>query len=127
MRKSAIAGAVLAAGVSTLVTVAPAQAATYDGRCDSGEVCVYENRGFQGGMADFDGDVNDYRSFSFVGVPWVSLNDNASSLINKANWIPVYLYEHANQSGRLLTRVGPGDVQDQIPYDNQASSHAFYI
>lgn len=126
MRKRIIAATAAAvASMSTLIAVAPAQAAPYDGRCDSGELCIYEHPGFQGGMADFDGDINDYAGFTFVGVPWVSVNDNASSFVSKAQWQTAYLFEHANQRGRMVTQVLPGRTKDSIADDNMASSHDF--
>lgn len=126
MRRRVIAAtAAVVAGLSTLLTVAPAQAADYDGRCDGGELCVYEHPGFQGATADFAGDIGDYAGWKFAGVPWLPLNDNASSFVSKASWYTGVVYEHGGYGGRIVDYVSPGEAVTQVGLDNAASSHRF--
>jgi hypothetical protein len=55
------------AAVAVLGLGGPAQARSYDGLCESGEVCLYWGYDYQGGVADFYNDIYNYKSFRFKG------------------------------------------------------------
>jgi hypothetical protein len=115
-----------AAGAAAVVSSSPASAATFDGSCGSGEVCVYYFQDLTGAMADFYDDIADYSGWHF----WNSslwLNDNVMSARNKAGWHTVLLYRDANY--RVLVReIGlNGQVGSLYPYNNVTSSHEFCL
>lgn len=56
----ALSAATLAATMGTLVTAAPAQAASRNGVCESGEFCYYYNSGHAGSLSDHTGSLADY-------------------------------------------------------------------
>jgi hypothetical protein len=56
----AAATAVLAIGGSVFATASPASAAGRNGKCDTGEFCLYYNSGNKGSVSDFTGSVADY-------------------------------------------------------------------
>lgn len=99
---------------------APAQAAHFDGRCDIGEICLYEHHNSGGAVADFASDVHDYTIWVFYGTR-TNLNDNVSSAWNNTNFGVVYLYEHTHQNGRTIASIGAQTSRNVE--DNVASSH----
>ncbi len=132
-RKSAY-GAVIAAlmGATVLTTPVPAQAASRDGVCESGEFCYYYNSNQQGSVSDFTGSLNNYgtnRDTWYVfkgpgsghGQPvW----NNAASVWNRTS-VPVTVYYNSNYRG--TSQVIPAGAAVNLSPDlkNDNASHKF--
>jgi len=119
----ALAGAILAGGLSAVAPAAPASA-NFNGTCGSGEVCLFYLENFSGPMADFYDAVADYSGWHF----WNSsfwLNDNSMSVKNRANWSCAYIYRDSNYRGLASQLKSASDEASLYPYNNTASSHNF--
>ena len=121
--------------VTAIATVAvaslggPAQATSYNGKCESGEVCLYWGGAYYGGVADFYNDIWNYKSFVFKGPsPGAGhpLNDNSRSAKNKARWSKAVLCVDSNFGGKCM-EMDPGDAYPDLgPFNNELSSHFFF-
>jgi hypothetical protein len=116
------------------VTVAglggPAQARSYDGLCESGEVCLYWGYDYYGGVADFYNDIYNYKSFRFKGSgpgAGSSLNDNAASVRSKARFYEVEMCTDSLFRGQCFDLGPGGEVPELSPtFANELSSHFWH-
>jgi len=68
--------------------------------CAGGQVCLYKDNNFFGGVARFVGNDSSYGDNSFnVCSNSCGLGDNASSARNNGNTCAVTVYEHSNYKG----------------------------
>jgi hypothetical protein len=121
--------------VTAIATVAvaglggPAQAANYNGKCESGEVCLYWGGNYYGGVADFYHDIYNYKSFRFKGSgagAGQSLNDNSASARNRARYAHAILCTDSYFGGDCM-EMDPGDAYPDLgPFNNELSSHFFF-
>jgi hypothetical protein len=118
--------ATLTASLAFTATALPASASNKDGLCESGEFCLYWTYNFTGSMMDFNGDVNNYASYTFQfpgGGQGQSLNDNAASAKNRGRYWHVLAYEHSYFRGNRINFY-PGDEYGYLGYySNRLSSH----
>lgn len=113
---------------ATVALAVPASASSYDGICETGEVCLFWGGSFNGGMADFYNDIHNYNSFVFkgsgVGVGQ-NINDNVASLRSRARFCNVTNYQHSWGRGDYTT-TAPGEWRNGQSLGhliNQFSSH----
>jgi hypothetical protein len=123
----------LVAAVATpVVVVSPAQAASRDGRCGSGEFCYYYNSNEQGSVSDFKGSVDDYGTtqptcYEFKGRGrgrGLCVKNNAASVWNRSGHT-VRVYYNSNFAGAYQDfRPGArGNLRTVLKNDN--ASHRF--
>jgi hypothetical protein len=118
------------AAVAVLGLGGPAQARSYDGLCESGEVCLYWGYDYQGGVADFYNDIYNYKSFRFKGSgpgAGSSLNDNAASVRSKARFYEVEMCTDSYFRGECFD-LGPGGEVPELgsAFANELSSHFWH-
>ncbi|GAA0378004.1 peptidase inhibitor family I36 protein [Streptomyces blastmyceticus] len=114
----------------------PAHANGKDGRCESGEVCLYENRSWQGGLFDDDGWLQDYAGYTFsrTGDP---IDNNVASVINNNGSMYWRGWQYKGNSGwhfdvNKRGQCGEGcdhfDRWSELPagIKNALSSHEWY-
>ena len=96
----------VAVGASGLVLAGPAEAATRNGACESGEFCYYYNSGNAGSVSDFTGSLGDYGAsqpecYEFKGAgagKGVCVKNNAASVWNRSSKT-VRVYFNSNYGG----------------------------
>ncbi|MEV6602018.1 peptidase inhibitor family I36 protein [Actinoplanes sp. NPDC051346] len=120
-RFAAGAAAVALAGGALFGTASPA-AAAYDGHCGHTEFCLYYNTNWNGGLADFGGDISNYSGYAFWGTSY-NLNDNSASAKNMSSYWDVHLHEAANYAGAKL-EFNPNTSRSTLgALSNKGSSH----
>ena len=118
-----------AAVVGTVALAVPAQATSYNGKCESsggGEICLYKDANFTGGLYD-----TLYSKPSYTGTYYgtnTSINNSVTSVINKDPSHTAFLFDGANYTGESTT-IGNGGSYADLGYggimNNRASSHCF--
>jgi hypothetical protein len=127
LRAALLVTAIAALAVASLG--GPAQATSYNGKCESGEVCLYWGGNYYGGVADFYNDIYNYKPFVFKGPsPGAGhpLNDNSMSARNKARFSNAILCVDAYFAGKCM-EMDPGDAYPDLgSYNNELSSHFWF-
>lgn len=118
----------LALMVSGLLTVStPAQAASRDGVCESGELCMWQSVDFRGGRYDTASTTANFPSVSYVAActSGCLLENTVSSLRNYDAVNPVRLFDHANYQGLYFWRQkawsGDSDQAQNLTLDRDAN------
>lgn len=136
--------ALLVAAVSVLVlgTGGASYAASYDGTCDAGEVCVYNNANYGGAYSDLPGNYPDmweppvYHSYNYptlcndwmtapTNFLWCRLNDSISSIQNHSYSQGLRIFTDAHYRGSsqwIATRTN----DNQVTYNDKTSSLKWY-
>ncbi|MEV0402003.1 SpoIID/LytB domain-containing protein [Actinoallomurus sp. NPDC050550] len=126
------AAAVVAISGMVLVSESPALAAGRNGKCESGEFCLYFNSGNKGSLSDFAGSVADYGAkqpscFDFKG-PGAGkgkcVKNSAASVWNRSSKT-VRVYFNSNYGGRYqdFKPGAKGNLNSGLK--NQNASHRF--
>ncbi|PPK92624.1 peptidase M23-like protein [Kineococcus xinjiangensis] len=111
---------------------APAQAAGRDGRCDTGEFCLYYNSNHAGSVSDFAGSIADYGAtqpecYEFKGAgngQGKCVKNNATSAWNRTSG-PVTVYFNSGHSGAGQAIGSGGKVNLNDTLKNENASHKF--
>ncbi|MET8352178.1 peptidase inhibitor family I36 protein [Micromonospora sp. NPDC005206] len=131
IRKSlAVAGAALAMTTSILAVASPAQAASRDGVCDSGEFCYYYNSGYAGSISDFTGSIDDYGTtqpscYEFKGAgngQGLCVKNNAASVWNRTSKT-VVVYFNSNYGGASQSFAAGAKANLNATLKNNNASH----
>jgi surface antigen len=120
---------VIAAGVSLAVS-APAQAASRDGVCDSGEFCLYYNSGNAGAVSDHTSSLADYGAaqpacYEFKGSGagrGQCVKNNAASVLNRTSRT-VRVYSTANYGGSYQDIAPGASANLNATLKNRNASH----
>ncbi|WP_370943046.1 peptidase inhibitor family I36 protein [Amycolatopsis sp. cg5] len=119
----ALAGAALATG-TLLAPAASATQAGDPGRCVGGNVCVWQDAGFNGGLAQFGLVYLNYQNAIYDN--GLGVNDTVSSIYNRTG-DPINFYRNSGANIRdLCFRVEPGSSVTNLAgsgCDNAISSH----
>lgn len=104
------AAAMLLALLGSLATVSGASAASHNGACEAGEICLFKDSGGNGGIVDFtETRIDDYRGFNFMNCgSSCNLNDRASSLNVLRTSGTVRFFRDAGCMGLRFTQTSPG-------------------
>ncbi|MBO0913935.1 peptidase inhibitor family I36 protein [Streptomyces laculatispora] len=118
----AAAGALLAGAAGT------ASAGSYNGSCESagGEICLYRNANFGGGLYDTVYSKTNYSGSTYYGTS-VLIDNTISSVKNRDYVNAIDVYTGQNYTG-ARTHADPGlDLWDMAVFgdDNAVSSHCF--
>ncbi|MEV4113153.1 peptidase inhibitor family I36 protein [Nonomuraea sp. NPDC049695] len=130
-RKLAVACSI---GVLALSVGATPAMAGHDGSCgyamEDGDVCLYRDSGFQGGMLDFTRTDKNYTSAADVFYAGhltpttVNINDQASSIINQEGYCEWWFYENAEFGGSGFVMYNIDPTFDSLgAYNDRLSSH----
>jgi peptidoglycan hydrolase-like amidase len=124
--------AAVAIGGTALVAVgaAPASAAGRDGKCDSGEFCLYYNSGNKGSVSDFTGSVADYGAkqpkcyeFKSKGAgKGLCVKNHAASVWNRTKKT-VWVYYNSNYGGKSQAIKAGAKANLVAGLKNQNASH----
>ena len=129
-RIRALAVAAVIAGGATLGVAGPASASSFNGLCETGEVCLFWGSNYYGSLADFSNNILNYKSFYFKSSgsgQGQTLNDNSESAKNHGRVEGVQLFVDSYYRGDWIA-MAPGDqFPDFGPYDNKFSSHKWYL
>ncbi|WP_328944175.1 peptidase inhibitor family I36 protein [Streptomyces sp. NBC_00250] len=119
---------VAAAVLSIGAFAAPAQAASYDGVCNSsggGEICLYRDANASGPIYD-----TLYSKPSYTGTYYgtgISINDSVTSVKNLDPDTNAELYTNGNYTGDHTTAWSNATLNDLESWtDNLVSSHCFW-
>jgi hypothetical protein len=122
----------LAATAAPALVVAPAQAASRDGSCTTGEFCYYYNSDEQGSVSDFTGSVDDYGAtqpscYEFKGRGagrGLCVKNHAASVWNRTGKT-VRVYYNSNFAGAYQD-IRPGARANlRAALKNENASHQF--
>ncbi|MEU4173477.1 peptidase inhibitor family I36 protein [Streptomyces sp. NPDC026665] len=92
------------------------------GDCEEGKICLYQDAGYQGGMADGSGIESITRNFGHVDFEnGIRANDNVSSVINNMKF-PVTLFSDENFKGSRLT-IAPGGALSNLAEEGSNGSN----
>ncbi|SER35238.1 peptidase inhibitor family I36 protein [Lentzea albida] len=128
--KKLLAGAI--AAVSVLVATPAASAAARDGRCDSGEFCLYWGPDSFGSLSDFTTSIDTYGTsqptcyeYRTAGQPGFQdcVKNNAMSACNKRSRA-VRVYFNSYHEGAYDT-IPAGRCQNLVNTENENASHLF--
>jgi len=129
VRRIAAAAVSMVAGGALLLNGSPAQAANFDGNCQSGEICLFWGTGYTGSMADYYDDVADYNGLHFwASASW--LDNNSMSAKSRTSFYCTWLYQFPKSYGPGNTGVHftPGQNRSDLGWmNNQGSSHDFLL
>jgi hypothetical protein len=122
--------AAVALGGAVLATASPASAAARDGKCDSGEFCLYYNSGNKGSVSDFTGSVADYGAkqpkcyeFKSKGAgKGKCVKNQAASVWNRTKKT-VRVYYNSNYGGRYQDFKAGAKGNLNSALKNQNASH----
>lgn len=136
--------ALLVAAISFLVLspASGAYAANYDGTCDAGEVCVYNNANYGSAYSDLPGNYPDmweppvYHSYNYPTIcnnyltapslfNLCRLNDSISSIRNYSYSQELRIFTDAHYSGKSQL-VSTRTNISQVTYNDQTSSLKWY-
>ena len=121
---------VVLGALAVLGMALPASASDYNGSCETGEVCLYWGYNFGGGVGDFSGNVNNYKSFTFKGSGGgvgKNMNDNVASLRNRGRYMTISACVDSWRRGDCI-RAYPGEAYGDLgPYANRLSSHGWIL
>lgn len=129
LRTTRAVGSVIAAAALTVAGFAgTASAATENnGRCETGEFCLYQHDDYRGGVHDFIGwDSNHYNDYWYGTTS--SVRKGASSLRNKVRSCTVRLWSEAGGTGRysgFRPSSQTSDLSDWEIDDNSNVSHTY--
>ncbi len=101
MRIRTLALAAVAATVAVVGMALPA-GATKDGRCDSGDGCLYYNSNRGGSLIDYRTAISNFGGDRFISSgPGRALlvKNNAASAMNRYAYAPLYIYYNENYTG----------------------------
>lgn len=117
----------LSATVAGFAMAAPAQAASYDGTCNSsngGEICLYRDANAQGIVYD-----TLYSKPSYTGTYYgtsISINDSVTSIKNLDPDTTAYAFTNTNYTGDYAAAWSGATLNDLESWtDNKLSSHCF--
>jgi len=124
------AAAVVAISGTVLVSESPAMAAARNGKCDSGEFCLYYNSGNKGSLSDFTGSVADYGAkqpkcydFKSKGAgKGVCVKNHAASVWNRSKKT-VWVYFNSNYGGKSQAIKAGAKANLVAGLKNQNASH----
>lgn len=123
-RTRRVALALLAGAALAFAPISPASAASFNGNCEGGEVCVYNSPGYGGSMADFYDNVSNYNNWHYYNsANWLA--NSVDSVKNKAYWSCVSLFDGANFSGELMWMPHNSENGNLFGNSNRAESHKF--
>ncbi|MBO2453514.1 peptidase inhibitor family I36 protein [Actinomadura barringtoniae] len=123
--------AVMAIGGSVFAsTAAPASAAARNGKCDSGEFCLYYNSGLKGSLSDFTSSVGDYGTkqpkcydFKSKGAgKGMCVKNHAASAWNRSKKT-VRVYYNSNFGGRYQDIKAGAKANLNSTLKNNNASH----
>jgi hypothetical protein len=121
---------VVLGALAVLGMALPPSAGDYNGSCETGEVCLYWGYNFGGGVGDFSGNVNNYKSFTFKGSGGgvgKNMNDNVASLRNRGRYMTILACVDSWRRGDCI-RAYPGEAYADLgPYANRLSSHGWIL
>lgn len=86
-----------------------------NGRCESGEVCMWQNADFLGGRYDTGNSTTNFNTVVYYSGTCTSnctLNDTVSSLKNYDAGHAVKFFEHANYGGSYFVRKAANSSND---------------
>ncbi|KAB2340860.1 peptidase inhibitor family I36 protein [Actinomadura rudentiformis] len=124
--------ATLALGGAVAATALPAQAASRNGKCETGEFCLYFNSNTKGSVSDFTGSVADYGAkqpscFDFKGAgagKGKCVKNQAASVWNRSKKT-VRVYFNSNYGGRYQDFKAGAKGNLNSGLKNQNASHQF--
>jgi surface antigen len=127
-----VAGAALAIATSVLTSGTPALAASRDGRCDSGEFCLYYNSNQAGSVSDFTGSIDNYGAtqpscYEFKGAGngrGLCVKNNAASVWNRTSKT-VRVYYNSNFAGAHQDFAPGAKANLNATLKNNNASHEF--
>ncbi|MCP3801561.1 peptidase inhibitor family I36 protein [Allokutzneria sp. A3M-2-11 16] len=106
-----------------LATGGTASAASKNGKCESGELCVYRLANYTGGLLDFVGDDANYTNGDVFHGTTYTLDNRATSVVNNDPARCVTLYQDISHAKPMIT-IGPRSAVSNLRLlDNLASSH----
>ncbi|MFG1998682.1 peptidase inhibitor family I36 protein [Spirillospora sp. NPDC048911] len=122
--------AAMAVGGVVLVTASPAEAAARNGKCESGEFCLYYNSGNKGSVSDFTGSIADYKAkqpscYEFKGAgagKGKCVKNHAASVWNRTKKT-VTVYYNSNYGGRSQSFKAGAKGNLNSGLKNQNASH----
>lgn len=117
----------VALGGTLVATTAPlAEATTRNGTCETGEACVWEDDGKEGGIFDAFYYASDYSDWNYIGRDR-SLDNSVSSVQNRDTGKALWMYQHARGGGiRNSTAIGAYDSDlGNDGFEDRASSHCW--
>jgi hypothetical protein len=125
----AVGALTLASGaVIALSSATPAAAAeTFNGSCESGEVCLFYSTNYTGAIADMYDNVADYSGWHFYASTSL-LDENTWSGKSRSIWTFACVSELANYGGKMFWRsddVVSHWAPDFGVWRDKASSHRF--
>jgi hypothetical protein len=116
---------IAASGALALAAPVPAMADSFNGVCESREVCVWDNVGFTGSRADFFNNVSNYGGWHFWNSPYWLAN-NVESAKNLAIYSCVDFLDAANYSGADVQYLASDSESGNFDSgNNRAESHQF--
>ncbi len=113
---------------ATLAVSAPAQAASQDGICQSGEFCLYYNSDRTGSLADFSGSIADYGgTYKFIsaGAGQGQLVKNQAASVRNRTFGNVTVFYNSGYAGSSQTIAPGAAVNLNTTLKNQNASHRF--
>ncbi|MFD7431152.1 peptidase inhibitor family I36 protein [Streptomyces sp. NPDC091387] len=119
----------LAAGFG-IAGSASAAAASYDGSCgadNGGEICLYRDAGYTGGIYDTIHSLSNYTSYYTYHGTSIQLNNSVSSAWNRDPDTGARIFANAGYSGPQVYLSGNGYVYNmaEAGLNDVASSHCF--
>jgi hypothetical protein len=130
LARALLAAGVVAAGVGL---AAPAHATSFNGVCETGEVCLWVDSNYGGPVFDDYNSLGYYPGNYFVNSS-IGLNDNASSSANydASNYCRMYVNAYGGGANVLMQKYGVYVNSSNAWYyssfgwfNDQASSHYF--
>ncbi|MFG1998681.1 peptidase inhibitor family I36 protein [Spirillospora sp. NPDC048911] len=124
--------AAMAIGGTVFVTASPADAASRNGKCESGEFCLYYNSGNKGSVSDFTGSIPDYKAkqpscyeFKGAGAGKGKCVKNAAASVWNRSKKTVRVYFNSNYGGRYQDFKAGAKGNLNSGLKNQNASHQF--
>ncbi len=117
---------------STMAIAGPAQAASRDGVCNSGEFCYYYNSDEAGSVSDFTGSIDDYGTtqpgcYDFKGAgngKGQCIKNNAASVWNRSS-NAVRVYYNSSYGGTYQSIAAGAKANLNTTLKNNNASHKF--
>ncbi|MFE9861327.1 peptidase inhibitor family I36 protein [Streptomyces sp. NPDC005506] len=127
-RRMGVVGAITALAI--MGAAGSASAASDDGSCESGEVCLYYNSNYQGGVWDSYWSDAEYTSADTFHGTGGQVNNNSASIRNKDPKNNSRQWQYYNWTGWAFVVLAYGDPNNQFtlfdPYKNAFSSGEFF-
>jgi murein DD-endopeptidase MepM/ murein hydrolase activator NlpD len=126
-----VAAATFALATPALVLSSPADAASRDGKCNSGEFCYYFNSGEKGSISDFTGSVSDYGAsqpscYEFKGAgtgKGKCVKNNAASVWNRTSKTVTVFFNSGYGGAHQSFAAGAKGNLNATLKNNNASHH----